>query len=128
MPDTILRRDFSNGEFPVLFFGTNDYYWINKSKAFLYMEGDDKKKITTHGKGLDKQFKKAMEEVVIAYENYKQNKTKIFQSKTIHPTPYFHLKVVSINFFKSKIQLLIFVFFIFKKRLINHSVNVSRLS
>lgn len=32
----------SDGEFPVYFYGSHDYYWVNKGRTFLYMEGDNK--------------------------------------------------------------------------------------
>ena len=94
VPDNILRINHSDSDFPVYFFGSHDYYWINKSKAFLYVDGDDQKKISTAGRGLDKVFKKAMAEVVVAYKEWQDSKLIVFQSKTINHTPYFHLKVM----------------------------------
>ena len=93
VPDNILALNHLDGDFPVYFFGTKDYYWVNRSKAFLYMDGDDKKKISSNGKGLDKQFKQAMEEVAEAYKEWQKKKEEALQSKTINPAPYLHLKV-----------------------------------
>lgn len=83
-----------DGDFPVYFFGTKDYFWVNRSKAFLYMDGDDQKKISSHGKHLDKRFKQAMEEVAEAYKQWQKEKEEALQSKTVNPAPYLHLKVI----------------------------------
>lgn len=93
VPDNILNRNHSDADFPVYFFGSKDYYWVNRSRSFLYMEGDDQKKISTSGKGLDKTFKLAMIEVVEAFKELQEQKNSILQSKTVNPAPYFHLKV-----------------------------------
>lgn len=93
VPDNVLRLNHSDADFPVYFFGSKDYYWVNRSRSFLYMEGDDQKKIYTKGKNLDNIFQRAMAEVVEAYKKWQENKNAILQSKTLNPAPYFHLKV-----------------------------------
>lgn len=45
------------GEFPVLFFGSNDYLWTHQARVFPYMEGDVSSK-DKMGKGVDGTYKK----------------------------------------------------------------------
>lgn len=50
-----MRHDV--GEFPVLFFGSNDYLWTYQARVFPYMEGDANNK-EKMGKGVDSTYKK----------------------------------------------------------------------
>lgn len=50
-----MRHDV--GEFPVLFFGSNDYLWTHQARVFPYMEGDVSSK-DKMGKGVDGTYKK----------------------------------------------------------------------
>ncbi|KAI2540313.1 NSD1 isoform 7, partial [Pan troglodytes] len=52
-----MRHDV--GEFPVLFFGSNDYLWTHQARVFPYMEGDVSSK-DKMGKGVDGTYKKAL--------------------------------------------------------------------
>lgn len=45
------------GEFPVRFFGSNDYFWTYQARVFSYMEGDKGSK-DKKCKGLNTVFKK----------------------------------------------------------------------
>ena len=40
VPDNVLKLNHNIGDFPVFFFGSNDYYWVNKGRAYLFVEGD----------------------------------------------------------------------------------------
>lgn len=40
-PERVLKAPHGEGQFLVQFFGTNDYYWMNKTHAFPFEEGDD---------------------------------------------------------------------------------------
>jgi len=62
VPLNIQQRQHDIGDFPVRFFGSHDYFWVNKGRAFLYMNGDEKRTCNSK-KLLDKTFVKAMEEV-----------------------------------------------------------------
>lgn len=58
-PDNVMRMKWVPGQFPVLFFGTNDYNWTEQARAFPYEEGDSRKPLTSHGSSkTDKDFKK----------------------------------------------------------------------
>lgn len=49
-----LRHDI--GDFPVFFFGSHDYYWINQGRVFPYVESD--KNFVTGQININKTFKK----------------------------------------------------------------------
>jgi len=49
-----LRHDI--GDFPVFFFGSHDYYWINQGRVFPYVEND--KNFATGQVNVNKTFKK----------------------------------------------------------------------
>lgn len=65
VPQKVMNLSHSVGEFPVQFFGTLDYCWVNSGRAFRYAEGDSGGK---KGKAyLQKYFCKALEEAKIAF-------------------------------------------------------------
>lgn len=67
VPHNIQDKDHQVGEFPVLFFGSHDYYWMHQGRVFLFQEGDkgSKDKAT---KGIAQVFQAALKE---ASENFK---------------------------------------------------------
>lgn len=78
MPSNIqsLRHDI--GDFPVFFFGSHDYYWINQGRVFPYVEND--KNFVTGQININKTFKKGkffLESVLLLF------KTNLFQ---VHPS------------------------------------------
>ena len=46
VPDNIEKLKHQDGEFPIQFLGSGDYYWINHGSAFLYEEGDSESSLT----------------------------------------------------------------------------------
>lgn len=40
VPENILNMNFLMGQFPVYFFGSGNYQWLNKGRVFLWAEGD----------------------------------------------------------------------------------------
>ncbi|PNF15991.1 hypothetical protein B7P43_G04630, partial [Cryptotermes secundus] len=40
IPENIQNLPHVRGEFAVRFFGSHDYYWVNRGRVFLYQEGD----------------------------------------------------------------------------------------
>lgn len=70
MPSNIqsLRHDI--GDFPVFFFGSHDYYWINQGRVFPYVEND--KNFVTGQININKTFKKgnSLPEGVILFLYY----------------------------------------------------------
>ncbi|CAL8345488.1 unnamed protein product [Lota lota] len=59
-----LRHDI--GDFPVFFFGSHDYYWINQGRVFPYVEND--KNFATGQINVNKTFKKALEEAARRFQ------------------------------------------------------------
>lgn len=43
VPVNVERSAHAMGEFPIKFCGSNDYYWINHGRCFLYEEGDEER-------------------------------------------------------------------------------------
>ncbi|XP_030759149.1 uncharacterized protein LOC115884634 isoform X2 [Sitophilus oryzae] len=39
-PESVKAIKHNTGDFAVRFFGTDDYYWVNKARSFLFEEGD----------------------------------------------------------------------------------------
>uniref|UniRef100_A0A8D2ZYR2 Histone-lysine N-methyltransferase NSD3 n=1 Tax=Scophthalmus maximus TaxID=52904 RepID=A0A8D2ZYR2_SCOMX len=62
-----LRHDV--GDFPVFFFGSHDYYWINQGRVFPYVEND--KNFVTGQININKTFKKALEEAARRFQELK---------------------------------------------------------
>ncbi|TRY57125.1 hypothetical protein DNTS_023999 [Danionella cerebrum] len=96
VPENILRMKHDVGEFPVLFFGSNDYLWTYQARVFPYMEGDanSKEKI---GKGVDSTYKKALEEAALRFKEL-QNEKELLQLQEDRrndkkPPPYKNIKV-----------------------------------
>ncbi|XP_035641805.2 histone-lysine N-methyltransferase NSD3 isoform X3 [Oncorhynchus keta] len=65
-----LRHDI--GAFPVFFFGSHDYYWINQGRVFPYVEND--KTPVTGQININKTFKKALEEAARRFQELKAQK------------------------------------------------------
>ena len=61
-----MRHDV--GEFPVLFFGSNDYLWTHQARVFPYMEGDVSSK-DKMGKGVDGTYKKGNFILFVSWAN-----------------------------------------------------------
>lgn len=57
IPDNIQRMRHDVGEFPVHFFGSNDYLWTYQARVFPYMDVDANSK-EKMGKGVDATYKK----------------------------------------------------------------------
>lgn len=56
-----MRHDV--GEFPVHFFGSNDYLWTYQARVFPYMDVDANSK-EKMGKGVDATYKKGTQDVI----------------------------------------------------------------
>lgn len=91
IPDNIENLPHQQGMFCVHFFGSNDYYWVTKGRAFHYQEGDKGSKAAS-SKTLEKQFQKALEEAVEAYRAQKirkaQQEAHRSEKGNLKPPPY----------------------------------------
>lgn len=92
VPLNIQNMKHQNGDFPVFFFGSHDYFWVNRGRVFLYMEGDENRRFSCR-RMMDKIFKLAMEEAIAQFKLWKQAKQTDLSRKSIKPPPYHYIKV-----------------------------------
>ncbi|XP_039631121.1 histone-lysine N-methyltransferase, H3 lysine-36 specific-like isoform X2 [Polypterus senegalus] len=96
IPVNIQRMKHDIGEFPVHFFGSNDYLWTYQARVFPYMEGDASSK-DKMGKGVDPVYKKALQEAALRFKELQTEKEmKQLQEDKRNdkkPPPYRHIKV-----------------------------------
>ncbi|XP_061103895.1 histone-lysine N-methyltransferase, H3 lysine-36 specific [Conger conger] len=96
VPENILRKKHEVGEFPVHFFGSNDYLWTYQARVFPYMEGDANNK-DKMGKGVEPTYKKALQEAAKRFHELQAEKElKQLQEDRRNdkkPPPYRHIKV-----------------------------------
>ncbi|XP_053652299.1 histone-lysine N-methyltransferase NSD3 isoform X2 [Cherax quadricarinatus] len=91
IPDNIENLQHQQGMFCVHFFGSNDYYWVTRGRAFLYQEGDKGSRAQS-SKTLEMQFRKALEEAAEAYRAQMAKKTQLeirwSEKGNLKPPPY----------------------------------------
>ncbi|XP_072898376.1 histone-lysine N-methyltransferase NSD2 [Hemitrygon akajei] len=96
VPTNIQNMKHEIGEFPVHFFGSNDYFWTHQARVFPYVEGDKGSK-DNKIKGLSKAFRKALEEAAERFQDLKaQRETREAQENERNgrkPPPYKHIRV-----------------------------------
>ncbi|XP_056587365.1 histone-lysine N-methyltransferase, H3 lysine-36 specific isoform X2 [Triplophysa dalaica] len=96
IPENIQRMRHDVGEFPVLFFGSNDYLWTYQARVFPYMEGDANNK-EKMGKGVDSTYKKALDEAANRFKELQAEKElrqlQEDRRNDKKPPPYRHIKV-----------------------------------
>ncbi|XP_023199461.1 histone-lysine N-methyltransferase NSD3 isoform X3 [Xiphophorus maculatus] len=97
-----LRHDI--GDFPVFFFGSHDYYWINQGRVFPYVEND--KNFVTGQININKTFKKALEEAARRFQELKaqrESREALEQERNSRkPPPY---KIIKSNKPVGKVQM-----------------------
>ncbi|XP_076253540.1 nuclear receptor binding SET domain protein [Rhynchophorus ferrugineus] len=77
IPENIKSIKHQEGDFVVRFFGTNDHYWVNKSRSFLFQEGDTGGSLSELNKPknrINTCFKKAIEDATLAFKLKKEYK------------------------------------------------------
>ncbi|XP_026794158.3 histone-lysine N-methyltransferase, H3 lysine-36 specific isoform X1 [Pangasianodon hypophthalmus] len=96
IPENILRMRHDVGEFPVHFFGSNDYLWTYQARVFPYMEGDATSK-EKMGKGVDSIYRKALDEAAERFRELQAEKElrqlQEDRRNDKKPPPYKHIKV-----------------------------------
>ncbi|XP_037835007.1 histone-lysine N-methyltransferase, H3 lysine-36 specific isoform X2 [Kryptolebias marmoratus] len=96
IPENILRMRHDVGEFPVHFFGSNDYLWTYQARVFPYMDVDANSK-EKMGKGVDATYRKALEEAAVRFRELQAEKElrQLQEDKKNDrkPPPYKHIKV-----------------------------------
>lgn len=96
IPENIQRMRHDVGEFPVHFFGSNDYLWTYQARVFPYMDVDANSK-EKMGKGVDATYKKALEEAATRFRELQAEKElrqlQEDRKNDRKPPPYKHIKV-----------------------------------
>ncbi|XP_014876369.1 histone-lysine N-methyltransferase, H3 lysine-36 and H4 lysine-20 specific isoform X1 [Poecilia latipinna] len=96
IPENIQRMRHDVGEFPVHFFGSNDYLWTYQARVFPYMDVDANSK-ERMGKGVDATYKKALEEAAVRFRELQAEKElrqlQEDRKNDRKPPPYKHIKV-----------------------------------
>ncbi|MED6294269.1 hypothetical protein CHARACLAT_019420, partial [Characodon lateralis] len=96
IPENIQRMRHDVGEFPVHFFGSNDYLWTYQARVFPYMDVDANSK-EKMGKGVDATYRKALEEAAARFRELQAEKElrQLQEDKKNDrkPPPYKHIKV-----------------------------------
>ncbi|KAL9982434.1 hypothetical protein ACROYT_G004474 [Oculina patagonica] len=97
VPTNIQNMRHQPGEFPVMFLGSHDYYWIHRGRVFSYQEGDKGSTDSGNNKHLAKIFKQALVEAKQKYAEWRtaqENKAEQdLQKMSKKPAPYKHIKV-----------------------------------
>lgn len=77
MPENIRDRVFQVGEFPVRFFGTNDYFWLSIGRCFAFAEGDEchRSQNSQNSKALVASFKRGVNLAKLAFKEAKKLKS-----------------------------------------------------
>uniref|UniRef100_A0A3P8WLT6 Nuclear receptor binding SET domain protein 1b n=1 Tax=Cynoglossus semilaevis TaxID=244447 RepID=A0A3P8WLT6_CYNSE len=96
IPQNIQRMRHDVGEFPVHFFGSNDYLWTYQARVFPYMDVDANSK-EKMGKGVDATYRKALEEAATRFRELQTEKEmrqlQEDRKNDRKPPPYKHIKV-----------------------------------
>lgn len=91
IPDNIENLPHQQGMFCVHFFGSNDYYWVTRGRAFHYQEGDKGSRAAS-SKTLEMQFQKAIAEALEAYREQRKRKAQLEAVRSgkgkLKPPPY----------------------------------------
>ena len=81
LPENLQNKTFQVGEYPVRFFGTNDYYWANIGRCFAFHENDEQfmkqsqlKTGSNKSKSLTVAFNNGVNKAIIAFNHIKKLK------------------------------------------------------
>lgn len=97
LPDNLQNKTYQVGEYPVKFFGTNDYYWINIGRCFSFHENDDSQKTgSVKGKSLVVAYQQGVNHAIEAFKEIK--KIKLERLARILERGDISLKKISLNF------------------------------
>ncbi|XP_071947092.1 histone-lysine N-methyltransferase NSD2-like [Antedon mediterranea] len=97
VPLNIQEKTHQVGEFPVHFFGSNDYFWTHQARVFAFQEGDKGSRDSTTSKGIAAVFKQALVEATANFKEWKAIKEKRVakdkQENDKKPAPFKYIKV-----------------------------------
>ncbi|CAF0761428.1 unnamed protein product [Brachionus calyciflorus] len=74
LPDNLKSRPYQVGEFPVKFFGTNDFYWLTIGRCFSFAEDDESQKPSGTSKTLINAFKIGVRHAKVAFHEVERLK------------------------------------------------------
>lgn len=89
VPENIMNLSHEEGDFPVYFFGSHDYYWSHRGRVFVFVEEDGELKCKSGSS--DKKYKAALEEARLEYANRKTTEAARMQKITNGDKPRFKL-------------------------------------
>lgn len=96
VPQNIQDKTHIVGEFPVQFFGSNDYFWTHQGRVFEYQEGDKGSRETANSKRLAAVFSLALKEASQKYKIWKASKEQKIAKELEHsnkkPAPFKFIK------------------------------------
>ena len=75
LPPNIEKLPHQDGEFPIQFLGSGEYYWINHGRAFLYDDGDCEKMPNLSNKTMDKAFLRGLAEAEELWKELAKSRT-----------------------------------------------------
>ena len=78
VPLNIEKLPHDVGEFPIQFCGSNEYYWMNRGRCFLYDEGDVEKiaAISSNSAGKESAYKRGLIEAGNFFKEYTEERNK----------------------------------------------------
>jgi hypothetical protein len=88
IPDNIKQLPHDVGEFPVLFFGTREYAWLNRGRCFPYQDGDSDKipgSTNSSTSQLNAAFQRGLLEASKAFEEFTVEKNSRETLKSAKP-------------------------------------------
>ncbi|CAG0902080.1 unnamed protein product [Darwinula stevensoni] len=96
LPRNVANLPHQHGDFPVFFFGSKDFYWVNRGRVFLYEEGDSAGVRGKNSSALEKAFDTAVVEARDMFEKRRIEKalyaSKMSEKLLQKPPPYVKLK------------------------------------
>eukprot|EP00057_Strongylocentrotus_purpuratus_P010549 XP_011665023.1 PREDICTED: histone-lysine N-methyltransferase NSD2 isoform X2 [Strongylocentrotus purpuratus] len=96
VPQNIQDKTHIVGEFPVQFFGSNDYFWTHQGRVFEYQEGDKGSRETANSKRLAAVFSLALKEASQKYKLWRASKEQKLAKELEHsnkkPAPFKFIK------------------------------------
>jgi hypothetical protein len=74
LPKNIREMQHQVGEFPVRFFGTNDYFWVTRGRCFSFAEDDECIRYRSNQRGLALSFEKGVQYAKVTFKHVQKLK------------------------------------------------------
>lgn len=97
VPENINQLAHTSGEFAVEFFGTHDYYWVNRGRVFLYHEGDGCKIVSKSR--VDELFTRGVQEASEAFLKWSEERANREATSRPSMKPPKYVKILSNRFY-----------------------------